>query len=102
MATRIQFRDKLEEVLGIQNLYFQPPSGFKMEYDCCVYKIAHRPSKYADNIRYLNLTQYECMLIFRDPDSDLPQKLMAGFQYVEQNRRFTADNLNHEVFLVYF
>lgn len=102
MATRIQFRDRLQEVLGVDHLYFQPPSGFKMEYDCCVYKVAHRPAKHADNIRYLNLTQYECTLIFRDPDSDLPQKLMAGFQYVEHNRSFAVDHLNHEVFLVYY
>ena len=102
MATRIQFRDRLQEVLGVDHLYFQPPSGFKMEYDCCVYKVAHRPAKHADNIRYLNLTQYECTLIFRDPDSDLPQKLMAGFQYVEHNRSFAVDHLNHEIFLVYY
>lgn len=102
MATRIQFRDRLQEILGVDHLYFQPPSGFKMEYDCCVYKVARRPAKHADNIRYLNLTQYECTLIFRDPDSDLPQKLMAGFQYVEHNRSFAVDHLNHEVFLVYY
>lgn len=73
-----------------------------MEYDCCVYKVAHRPAKHADNIRYLNHTQYECTLIFRDPDSDLPQKLIDGFQYIEHNRSFAVDHLNHEVFLVYY
>lgn len=102
MATRLQFRDRLKEVLGLDHLYFAPPSGFKMEYDCCVYKIARRPAKHADNIRYLKHTAYECMLIFRDPDSDLPEKLMDGFSLCEWNRRYMADNLTHEVFIVYY
>lgn len=102
MATRLQFRDRLEEVLDLRNLYFTPPSGFKMEYDCCVYSISRRPAKHADNIKYLKMTCYECMLIFRDPDSDLPNKLTSGFQYCQFNRRYMADNLVHEVYLVYF
>lgn len=102
MATRLQFRDRLQEVLGLDHLYFAPPSGFKMEYDCCVYKIARRPVKHADNIRYLKHIAYECMLIFRDPDSDLPEKLMDGFPLCEWNRRYMADNLTHEVFIVYY
>jgi hypothetical protein len=41
------------------------------------------------------------MIIDRDPDSDIPAKV-AEMPLTLFNRFFTADNLNHDVYNVYF
>ena len=37
MASRLNLQDKLEEVLGSKQVYFQPPESLKLKYPCIVY-----------------------------------------------------------------
>lgn len=102
MARRLQLHEKLCEILGTRNVYFQPPESVKLKYDAIVYKISNRNDLKADDIRYRDLISYEIMFISRDPDSVIPEKLMNSFRYISSSRHYTVDNLHHELFIVYY
>lgn len=102
MARRLQLHEKLCEILGTRNVYFQPPASVKLRYNCIVYKVLNRNDLRADNKRYRNLIAYEVKLIYRDPDSELPEIIMNSFDYIMHNNTFVVDNLHHDVFTVYY
>ena len=98
-----QSRLDLQEILvGItDNVYFQPPNGLQMEYPCIVYKLSDVNVKFASNSKYSNYKRYSVTVIDRDPDSLIPESVLA-LPLCSYDRRFTADNLNHDVFTLYF
>ena len=102
MARRLQLHEKFCEILGTRNVYFQPPASVKLNYNCIVYKVSNRNDLRADNKRYRNLIAYEVKLIYRDPDSELPETLMNSFDYIMHNNTFVVDNLHHDVFTIYY
>ena len=102
MARRLQLHEKLCEILGTRNVYFQPPASVKLNYDCLIYKTSNRNDLHADNIRYRNLVAYEVTFITRDPDSVIPERLMDSFDYATHNNTFVVDNLHHEIFTIYY
>ena len=92
--------DILEEKLGIP-VYFQPPPTIMMSYPCVVYKLDNEDVKYADNYRYAQKQRYLLILIDQNPDSEYFNKL-EELRYCSFNRFYTADNLNHWAFNLYF
>ena len=102
MARRLQLHEKFCEILGTRNVYFQPPASVKLNYNCIVYKVSNRNDLRADNKRYRNLIAYEVKLIYRNPDSELPEVIMNSFDYIMHNNTFVVDNLHHDVFTIYY
>lgn len=96
---RSLLHDLLKELTT--NVYFQPPNGLQMVYPCIVYKRDQANTIFADNNPYRNTKRYQVTVIDRDPDSVIPDKV-AAFPLCTFNRFFTADNLNHDVFNLYF
>lgn len=101
MSQRIQLHKRFEELLGSENVYFQPPPSVQMEYDCIVYERSRIDSDFANNQPYALRDRYQVTLIYGDPDSELPKKL-AQFPMCSFETHFTADNMNHDVFNLYF
>lgn len=101
MGQRLQLQAKLEEILGSENVYFQPPANIQMEYPCIVYKRDQADTMFAGNNPYRYTTRYLVTVIDRDPDSVVPKKV-ASLPMCLFNRFFTAANLNHDVFNLYF
>lgn len=101
MAPRPQLQSLLEEILGSRNVYFQPPTNVQIQYPCIVYKRQDLDSKFADNALYQGTFQYEVTVIDRNPDSDILAKI-AALPMCRYDRFFTAENLNHDVFNLYF
>ena len=99
MAKRLQLHQLLETFTA--NVYFQPPTNIKLEYPCIVYKRDFADTKFADDKPYKRMLRYMVMIIDRDPDSDIPDKV-ADMPMSLFNRFYTADNLNHDVYNVYF
>lgn len=101
MAPRLQLQTLLEEILGSRNVYFQPPATLQMAYPCIVYHRDTSDTQFAGNIPYRYTKRYQVTVIDRDPDSEIPNKVkelpMCTF-----NRFFAANNLNHDVFNLYF
>lgn len=102
MATgRIELHFKLVELLGSNNVYFQPPSTVKLSYPCIIYKRDTQSDHRADNRVYHMQRGYLVTVITADPDSNIPDKMMT-FQYSSFSTHFTADNLNHYVYSIYY
>jgi len=101
MGQRVQLQAKLEELIGSNNVYFQPPSNIQMNYPCIVYERDMMETSYADNLPYRHTKRYSVTCIDRNPDSEIPDKVadlpLSGF-----SRHFVADNLHHDVFNLYF
>ncbi|QJD49600.1 hypothetical protein HWD32_gp22 [Gordonia phage Secretariat] len=96
---RIELQEKLKEL--VPNVYFQPPNGLKMQYPCIVYSRDNMDVSYADNGPYRHATRYEVTVIDQNPDSAIVEKV-AMLPKTSYTRFFTADNLNHDVFTLYF
>lgn len=94
-------QNKLEELLGSRNVYYQPPESIKMGYPAIRYSKDDIDSRYADDTSYFKTRRYEIIVIDNKPDNpvidailDIP---MASF-----NRHYKADNLNHDVITLYW
>ena len=101
MGTRIQLQSLLETLLESRNVYFQPPPSVKMKYPCVVYSLSDIDTKFADNNPYSNSRRYQLTAIDQNPDSTIPDEL-ALLPMCIFDRSYTADNLNHYVFNIYF
>lgn len=96
---RLDLHEVLKEIC--ENVYFQPPPNADMKYPCVVYSRDAAVTVFAGNAPYRNTKRYQVTVIDKDPDSPIPDKVahlpMCTFQ-----RFFTADNLNHDVYDLYF
>lgn len=101
MAPRLELQTLLETLLGTPNVYFQPPANVQMKYPCIVYSRDAADTKFAGNNPYARTKRYQVTVIDRDPDSLIPDKI-AALPMCSHNRFFTADNLNHDVFTLFF
>ena len=52
MRSRLDLHEKLVEILGSRNVYFQPPATVKMQYPCIIYKRNVMDAAYANNSKY--------------------------------------------------
>lgn len=102
MAERLTLHEELCEVLGSRNVYYQTPESVKMKYDAIRYKLGGKDIKRANNSLYRSTNRYEGVVIARDPDTDIPDKLLARFQMISLGTPYTADNLNHYPFTLYY
>lgn len=98
---RLDLHQILLDLLETDNVYFQPPETVKMEYPCIKYERDFSDTKYADNNPYRFTKRYLVTVIARDPDSAIPDRV-AQLPTARHNRFYTADNLNHDVFQIYF
>jgi hypothetical protein len=91
----------LEGVLESGNVYFQPPSNLAIKYPCIVYALDNAKTEFAGNLPYSRAKRYQVTVIDRSPDTLIPDKV-ALLPMSSMNRVFTADNLHHYVFNMYF
>lgn len=101
MAQRQSLHDILLEIMGSGKVYFQPPANLQMEYPCIVYRRDNARSQFAGNQPYHVSKRYLVTYITRDPDSDVWEKI-AGLPLCLHNRYYAVNNLNHDVFNLYF
>jgi len=99
MAPRLQLHSLLVEITAY--VYFQPPSNLKLQYPCIIYERDSATSAFADNGPYRYTKRYTVTVIDRDPDSALPDKI-AALPLATHTQFFAANDLNHDVFNLYF
>jgi len=97
--SRLDLQAILEAVCP--NVYFQPPADLQMVYPAIVYEMDRADTKFADDRPYSVTKQYSMQLISEDPDESIFDALAALPMCVHE-RHFVADNLNHEVFNIFF
>lgn len=101
MAPRLDLQALLIDVLGSNKVYFQPPATMQIEYPCIVYKRDSMQTSFADDKPYTVRKRYQLTFITRDPDSVIVDKI-AQLPKCVHDRFYTADNLNHDTFRIFF
>lgn len=101
MGNRMKLQELFRSIIGSREVYYQAPENMKMQYPAIVYKRKDLYTRHANNRLYSSMTAYEVVLITEDPDSEFIQRI-AELPYCSYDRHYTADNLNHEVFTLYF
>ena len=101
MGSRLDLQTVLETVLGSSNVYFQPPETFKIPYPCIVYSRSDISAVFANGGPYIHHLQYQITVIDEDPDSLIPMRL-ADLPRCKFTRHYTMNNLNHDVYNLYY
>jgi len=101
MGSRLQLQTMLETILGSRNVYYQPPETVKLSYPCIIYSRNSEKTKFANNQPYSQAKQYKIMVVDKNPDSNIPDKI-STLPMCSFDRHYTADNLNHNVYNIYY
>lgn len=101
MAPRLELQTLLENILGSRNVYFQPPASIRMNYPAIVYARDYSAVTHADNQPYNVVLRYQVTVIDRNPDSEIPGKIRQ-LPLCQFTRFFTSEDLNHDIFDLYF
>ena len=101
MGRRDDLHTLLKATLGHNRAYFQPPEDVKMEYPCVKYERDRIMGTFADNIPYEHRTRYQLIYISRDVDDTMVQTL-ARLPRCSHERFYVANQLNHDVFTIFF
>lgn len=96
-----QFNQVLRDILGSENVYFQPPSNVRMQYPCIVYERGQASTQFAGNKPYRVSKRYTVTLISREVKEDSVWDRLAGLPSSTHSAFFVADDLNHDVFDIF-
>lgn len=72
-----------------------------MSYPAIVYNRDFQTVDYADNLPYSRTIRYQITVIDHDPDSLIPDKV-AALPLTRYVRHFTTENLNHDIYDLYY
>ena len=111
MRTRLDFDRYLRDIVGEGvSVYFQPPSNVSgsgkkviknIKYPAIIYSLDEYDTLSANNAKYSIQKEYGVTLITKDPDSDLPDKLVT-IPTSRFDRSYESDGLYHSVFTIIF
>ena len=104
---RVELHTVLCDILGCPttgsscHCYFQPPESIKMSYPAIVYSLDAIKNSPADDEAYSSRRRYSVILIDPDPDSEFVEPLVS-LPLTSFSRFYTADQLNHFAFSMYY
>ena len=100
MGSRLELQTLLEDILGSENVYYQPPESLQMSYPAIVYSLNNINGRYANDGVYIQDTAYKVVVIDYDPDSAIRDRI-SQLPRCRFDRHYKADNLNHYAFILY-
>lgn len=111
MRTRLDFDRFIKDIVGEGvSVYFQSPSNVSgagqkviknIKYPAIIYSLDGYETTSADNAKYSVQKEYGVTLITKDPDSELPDKLVM-IPTLRFDRSYESDGLYHSVFTIIF
>ena len=101
MHNRLDLHELLCEVLGSRNVYYSPPATIRMKYPAIVYSRSDIDNKFANDSVYNQSHVYSITVIDDDPDSEIVER-MSLIPRCKFDRHFISDNLNHDLFTLYY
>ena len=101
MRSRLTLHEELVNILGSRFVYFQPPESIKLTYPCIIYERYDISNTFADDDIYLDPRQYRITVVDKNPDSEIVNKV-SKLPTCRFDRHFESDNLNHDVFTLYY
>ena len=95
--------DEIKRVQGDDNVYFQPPEGYKMTGDPrTLYERDSGDTIFADNVPYRFMERYKLTVMYTDPDCDLAIRFIEHFPLCRMDRHFVSSNMYHDVLVLYW
>lgn len=101
MASREDLQTMLETLAESRNVYFDPPQSVRMNYPAIVYSRNGIDNLHANNLVYGQFNSYSITVIDEHPDGELYRKI-SKLPRCKWNRHFKSENLNHDVFTLYY
>ena len=114
---RLRLQNILEEIFSIfheadgrQHVFYQPDNNTKLYYPCVTYKMDRLDYIDADNSKYVTNVAYMLTIIDPDPissciDVEKTKTIIDAISELPKCsyvRHFVNDNLNHDVFKIYY
>lgn len=101
MNDRQELQAKLVDILGSNDVYYQPPESIKLKYPCIVYHLADIRIDNADDVKYRKYSRYTVTYITKNAEDRFIDKLMDAFDYCSFDRTYSADHLIHYVVTIF-
>ena len=105
MDRRLELSEKLHNVFDdkVEKIYFQKPENNKLVYDCIIYNFDGYENVVANDQLYLLRERYSVMHIHREAKDGLGKFFLdkKNFLFASHDRSFIADNLYHDVYVIY-
>ena len=101
MGTRLELQEILDGIEGVTIDFFQTSESIRMTYPCIVYSLEDVDTRYANNFPYGFDKCYTVIVIDRDPDSEIPDRIGA-LPMSKFKTKYEKENLNHFVYRLYF
>ena len=100
---RYELHDKLVEILGSNNVYYQIPENVKINYPCIYYKLNGLWNRRADDKSlYAKSAQYDVVVIDEDPDSTIFLDLIKEFNHCSFKTHYVSGSLHHYALTLYY
>ena len=93
--------NRLKEI-GVENVYIDPPENLIMKYPCARVRLNSGRIRFADNRAHIFTPSWEIIHIGYEPDDEMVLKIVNAFQRITYQRHYTADNLHHNSFTLYY
>lgn len=102
MTDRLGLQALLVAILGSsEKVYYQQPSNVAMRYPCIRYELDDIDIRHAGNRPYTLARAYSITYISPDPDGPIVDAL-AMLPSCSFERHYTAENLHHYVYNIFY
>ena len=98
---RYELNSLLQEILGSNFVYFQPPENLKLHFPCIIYELSGKDVLHANDAKYRKVRRYTVTVVDKDPDSIIPLKI-EELPLCTFDRVYVADNIYHSVYTLYY
>lgn len=99
--SREHLQEFLEEMLGSDNVLFEPPENVKLSYPCILFKRDNIDNTFANNNVYNQQYSYQVTIIEYDIDTELVDKF-TKLTNCKFDRTYSMGDLVHTVFTMYY
>lgn len=97
--TRLTLHQKLVEILGSNNVYYNPPETIKMKFPCIVYSLDYIDNVDADNKKYIDWTTYKIRVVSYEVDHPATRQILK-LPMTRYSSRYVRDGLYHDVIIL--
>lgn len=102
MDRRLELSKLLHDILGTDNVYFQPGPKSQMKFPCIVYTESLPYTNFSNNKTYNYTKLYNVKYISRSSNNPVNNKLLERFSMIKPRNFYVSDNLNHWTYDLYF
>lgn len=90
----------LQQAVGHNRVYFQPPENLNIGYPAIVFHLSKIEVDHASDAPYKGAKEYSVTLITKDPEPDVINEILK-IPYSSLDTTYISDGMNHFVFTVY-